>query len=664
MMRVHFTDVDAALPVGVEIEVREFDASDRGGAGEATFVVRGHAEEMASALALLGRRVQILNDVADVVWDGQAVEVTLGLGEYGLRLSLEKMANRVAVVYSEADARGASTQQRLAWLDDAESQAVWGIKELLFSAGDSSESMANGVRAGLVGQLAQPVIEPVLSATTAEAVVRCVGFYRFLDWLYYKNLVGRIENDGDDAAEMSIGWELTSSEIGFFETAIHDVGAGLGGLHAGDKFIVTGSDHNDGEWYVAENTNREAVSLTANTISFLSNDDIYDAGNGFGRFETQAFVHISGPGAPLNGGYHAIDGKPDDGYMTTKQSFTATVVNENTGLSTTIRQGNKVGVTAATANEAPGDAASVTVQLVGFQLGQSFVAPATMTLDRVAVKAGKVGSPVDALYVKLYSDSGGDPGTWIDTATVAAADLEDGSTDWVWSTWGTGVTVVAGSTYWLVLARGGANDEMNYYLAALVGGAYGGTKAWNNLAWSSLSWLPSGAVSVPFKVWDAEDTSLSMARVVSECGQGFVTGAEVVTTGVERNQWIDNDRSGLAELEKLLDAGMASGARLTAMVDRRLVLVVAAEASKPTGTAVANLPMWRGGRMVEASGAVWPAGRLPVGMWVQLDVPRDVGARWGINPLYVAGARCDATSGRLELRTRASGELLPMIEQG
>lgn len=628
-------------PAGLELEPVRVSHNDRGGCHEAVIKVMGRLEDTQFCTDWLGRRVRILNDVGSTVWWGVVTGVTVGLGKWAVGRSLEGLVNRCAVEYSAEDRTSGDNYAVTAWLDDTDSQALYGVREHLVSLGDGNANEANAKRSTVIAQAATPAT--VRSRTAGEgATLVCWGLIRFLEWQYYENLVGRIEHDGDDAEEMSIGWELTSSEIGFWETAVHDLGAGLGGLHVGDKFIVAGSDHNDGEWYVAENTDREAASLTASTISFLSNDDVYDSADGFGRFETKAFVHIAG--SPANSGYHAIDGKPDDGYMTTKQSFTAAIVNESAGASVTIRQGNKVATTAAITNEVAGDAASVNIKLVGFQIGQSFVAPATMTLNRVAVKVGKVGSPIDSLHVRLYSDSGGSPGTWLDTATIAAADLEEDSTDWIWGTWATGISITATATYWLLLARSGTNDETDYYLASLVGGAYGSTKAWNNATWSALSWLPSGAVSMPFQLWDSEDTSAAIARIVTNCGGSFVTATTISATGVERNQWAEDGARGNHELTKLLDIGTSAGLRLVCEVNEQGTLVVTTETAEPTDTL--TLPRYGDDdRIVQHNGAMWQSGMSAAGQWLNLTLPMGIGQQWDISPVYVRKSEYDVNKG-------------------
>lgn len=621
-------------PQGLELTPTRLSHNDRGGCHEAIVRVDGRLEDTQFCTDWIGRRVKILNDVGSVVWWGVVTAVTVGLGKWAVGRSLNGLVNRCAVEYSAEDRASGDNYAVTAWLDDTDSQALYGVREHLVSIGDASTDEANAKRATVIAKNATPAT--IRSRTAGDgATLTCWGLMRFLEWQYYENLVGRIEHDGDDAAEMSIGWQLVSDEIGFYENSLHHLGADLGGLREGDKIIISGSTSNDGTLIIADGTGDAGVVYEADTIWFEVNDDIKDPASGFVGFRANSYIDVAGSAS--NSGIHYIDGKPTDGHLETAQAFTGAIIGESAGPTITLTQGHAVTLTTIETDEEPG--ATITIKLIGFQLAQSFVAPATMTLDRVAVKVGKVGAPGDVLHVRLYSNSSGNPGTWLDTATLDPDDM-GADPDWLWANFATGISITATTTYWLLLVRSGSDEAVNFYTAALVEGAYETTKAWDNATWSALTWLPAGTVSVPFKLWDIEDTSAAIARIVTNCGGSFVTATSVSSTGVERNQWVDNGARGDHELTRLLDIGTSAGARLICDVTQTGTLVVSAEPSTPTDTL--TLPRYGDDdRITQHNGAQWQNGMSAAGQWFNLALPQGIGRQWDISPAYVRKSEFD-----------------------
>lgn len=622
------------VPKGLTLQPVRLTHSDRGGCWEASVAVAGALEDTQFCTDWLGRRIHILNDVGSIVWWGVVTSVTVGLGKWAVGRTLAGLVNRCAVEYSAEDRTSGDNYEVTSWADDATSQAAYGTREHLVSIGDASVGEANARRATALAQGANPAV--VRSRAQGDgAMLTCWGLGRFLEWKYYTNLVGRIEHDADDAAEMSIGWQLVSDEIGFYENSLHHLGADLGGLREGDKIIISGSTSNDGTLIIADGTGDAGVVYEADTIWFEVNDDIKDPASGFVGFRANSYIDVAGSAS--NSGIHYIDGKPTDGHLETAQAFTGAIIGESAGPTITLTQGHAVTLTTIETDEEPG--ATITIKLIGFQLAQSFVAPATMTLDRVAVKVGKVGAPGDVLHVRLYSNSSGNPGTWLDTATLDPDDM-GADPDWLWANFATGISITATTTYWLLLVRSGSDEAVNFYTAALVEGAYETTKAWDNATWSALTWLPAGTVSVPFKLWDIEDTSAAIARIVTNCGGSFVTATSVSSTGVERNQWVDNGARGDHELTRLLDIGTSAGARLICDVTQTGTLVVSAEPSTPTDTL--TLPRYGDDdRITQHNGAQWQNGMSAAGQWFNLALPQGIGRQWDISPAYVRKSEFD-----------------------
>jgi hypothetical protein len=353
---------------------------------------------------------------------------------------------------------------------------------------------------------------------------------------------------------------------------------------------------------------------------------------------SNAFTKVSGSAS--NNGIHWVKNR-SDGHIQISPGLSQTIVSAAAGPAITLQQGAKL--TTAEAIVDGKALPSVTLTLVGYVMAQSFVPSISMTASKVAMRIGKVGAPGDAFAVRLCADSGGSPGTVLGSATVAGGALGDDADVWLVLP---AVALTAGSTYWLKLERTGSTDAANYYTLGLSATAYGTCKAWNGSSWGSF--VRDGvALSVMFRLWDAEDTATSVARIISKCGQAFVTGLTMSATGVKGCQYVDNQATARQELEKLLDAGTAAGARLIASVNELGVLVVEEE---PNVNPAACPVLHQDGRLHDASGSPWDEGRLPVGEWVYLaGMPEDINSAWRISPIFVQAAAFDVSKRRLGL---------------
>ena len=333
---------------------------------------------------------------------------------------------------------------------------------------------------------------------------------------------------------------------------------------------------------------------------------------------------------------------------------------EAMGAEITLTQGSRIVVEESVINGIPGP--SVTITLVGYIIAQSFVPATTMVAGKVCVRVGVKGSPADSLSVSICSNSAGSPGASLGTGSVVGSALGDGQEE-IWIVM-PAITLTAGATYWLKVDRTGATDPENYYSVALSETPYGATKAWNGSAWVSFV-QEKIAKSLVFRVWDTEDTAVSMARIISTCGQGFVTGVLVSNTGVKRCQYTDNDSTGLAEITKLIGFGAAGGVRLTCAVDEAGLLTITGELSTSLVN-VEQLPvLHQDGKLLDFSGSPWDDGRLPVGQWVRLaGVPDELNAAWRISPIFVQAASYEVKSRRMNLTPRSARNLLTFFQNG
>ena len=499
---------------------------------------------------------------------------------------------------------------------------AWG-PEALVSGGDLNVAGAEAKRATILATRATPRGVPSFDGAdgAAQATLLCAGWVETLAWRRFTRYEGRIEFAENGNVTQSVGWGLTSNQIGFAFAAIHSLAAKLAALETGDKLIVSGSASNNTTYTVDGGTSADQEVYVASTVSFAPSDDILDSANGLGFIEMESFIRVQGSAA--NSGYHLVDETGSNHVATT---FTAAITAETAGPSITITQGHKVTLTTNVTNEAPG--ANVTLKIQGVQIAQSFVATHAFTVARIGVPVGRVGNPADNFLLELWSNGAGVPGTRLESVAVTGSTLTADSQPWRWVTFGNTVALTPATTYWIMAVRSGSNDPDNYYVLGMTETVSGSCLAYTGSGWVS----HPRSLYLPYKVWGAEDNATQMARIVSDCGQ-FLAGTDMAaTTGVATNQWRDGDMSALDELLKLLEQGDSSGQRLLAEMTPGRILRIYAE---PTGDLL-GARLLTDGQIRNMGGSRRLRGLLPVGEWLTLDgVPPALNAELEISPLFV-----------------------------
>ena len=606
-----------------------------GGPSQATLAVNGPQVEHWSLRRALGLFVTIYDDTGEAVWWGLASQAQILHGEMAVRYSLDDMFNRVAVAYTEAGERFTTE-----WGDDERSQAHFGAKELLYSRSEVTADQAEALRDDILAQVAKPV--PSLRFGRARAsLLMCIGLWETLDWTYYADSDGRIVFDTATASKQQpLGWGMTSDKIGFLGSTLHDGSGRLGALQADMLMVIAGSPANSGTWAIKSQPSGDGLyEYTADTITFESDDDIYDSANGLSTFRNNAMIEVEG--STLNDGWHMLDSVGRNSLTTYIDFHGPAMQNEYPETEITIRQGMDVGLKSPVAEEKP--AASVTLTLYGQKIRQSFDTPGTggvvYQLGEIWLRVGKEGTPVDNLQVSLYANSGGAPGTLLESITVAGDDL--GEVNWVQLEADIETTMSGGTTYHLVVERTGANDPENYYVVELDedAGAGGTFKVWDGSAWQD-RWAPA---SLLFQIWGHNETNWLMEQVADAGGQ-FLAGVSVrESTGLFARIYRPGDNTCLDEMETLIESGTLAGQTLWAEVTRDRHLVID---RRTTETAALLHP---DGRLTDLLGNQLPAGRVPVGRWVEVvGAPTDAETTAPLSPFFLVGAEWE--NGRLTLQ--------------
>lgn len=633
-----------AKPAVLRLRAKNLRSSVRGGPVVADVDAEGPTVAQGALQNWLGQGVEIRNEYSSIVWHGLLNDVRYPADGDELGVSLDDLYNRIKVIYAYVDATGAQIYGDTDWAEDSASIAKYGIKELIYSGGQMEPAAALAQRATLLAQHAKPNKTLSLQGQYQSASLGCIGWWETLGWRIARRPEGRIEWEGNgDNYVQAIGWGIVgSNQIGFHLSAIHDMQARLGALTKDDRVVVSGAGQpgNNGVRTIVQGSREERVVYgPVNTISFDTRDDIEDRdGKGLGFIRADEFIFVTGS-VDNNNGYHIVDSGGED-HIVTKATITGEIGVQPAGPPITIAQGHRATTVETVTNEEPG--ASVSLYLYGTFLYQTFTPTHNMNCAQVALKIGKVGTPVDSLQVALYVDSGAaTPLTFVASTTLAGSLIGEGE-DWMWMAMAAKPTLTAGVTYGLQVGRTGAVDPINYFTVELVRDtSYAGScKAWTGSAWVGHTQL----VTMPFRIWADEDTVTQIQRLLTDYGQFFV-GADLVTatSGVRTNQYIDNDQTALEEIEKLLELGTSSGQRLLARVTPERVVRIYAEP-----LALEPMARLRSDRQIaHAGGGMRPAGQLPAGEW--LTVRSQAAVALATGAIFVDEAEYNVDDGELSL---------------
>lgn len=630
------------------LTVQRYSAAAIGGYEQAEIEVSGAKELLRETHRWLGYYVIIRNERHSIVWFGRVMQTTTRRGKRTLTKSLDEMANRIAVAYSYDDANGDAQRGTTAWGDNLDSQYLYGSKEQLQSQGDADAEQAEALRDNALAMIGQPVrLVSLTGGGDPGGALACRGLWSTLDWKLYNQAGGLVAHDVSGTIEHILGWGLTATTIGFAggTNRLHDLGARLEELRQDDIVVVSGAANagNNGQFTIEQTATIDPETYTATSIRFEASDDILDTASGMDFVQSDEMIKVSGSSAGGNNRYYFAKDEVAADHITVNPGVTTSAA----GPAVTIDQGHSVGVAGALTTEYP--SASVTLTALGTIVAQSFTLPVNVPflLAEVYVRVKRVGTPADSLVVAIRADSAGGPaaGTLESVGTVGTTLGEDMA--WLKSTFARTNTLVYGATYWLTVSRSGSNDPVNYYMVDLsedAAYADGVFKLWNGSGWASRA--PN--VDMPFQVWSHRQTTDQIADMLTAGGQFFAAQDIPVASGRYSRQYRNSDQTTKAEIEKLMQAGVAGGRRLLASVGRDRAVHIFEE---PVYNSDSAPLLTENNVILEASGAApWEPGKLPAGMWLTLtdELPGDAA-------VFIERAEFDATSGEYTaLETRGA----------
>lgn len=157
----------------------------RGGAESCTLTYAVSFDEALEWLSNgLMRSVDVYSPDAVWMWGGVCTQVEARFGQESRSRSLDGMANRVRCKYTTVLGTPGTTSS----ISDADSQAIYGIKDAVVSVGTTTAAAAGNAATRYLRQHKNPQSTPSTAAQTgdlgdAALVLHFTGWYHTLDWL-------------------------------------------------------------------------------------------------------------------------------------------------------------------------------------------------------------------------------------------------------------------------------------------------------------------------------------------------------------------------------------------------------------------------------------------------------------------------------------------------
>ena len=206
----------AQLPL--ELNVKQLSWSIFGGADSALIRVDADYLSLFDLGNYLRCPVTITNDYGQPVWWGYINELTLSFGQHRIGVSLDDLANRVAVRYAYLGPVGNLGEIiHTPWAESAASQAVYGVKELIVRQGEIEEDFAVQLRNLTLAEREYPPVSMVgLNAreqAKGRATLKCLGWMHSLGWKYYRTSAGMIANVVGQNSTQTMGDDSTTARL-------------------------------------------------------------------------------------------------------------------------------------------------------------------------------------------------------------------------------------------------------------------------------------------------------------------------------------------------------------------------------------------------------------------------------------------------------------------
>jgi len=141
----------------------------------------------------LGQDVRVYDPLGRLAWWGYLEQVSQAQGELHRTVGMNEVANRVAVRFRDLGGAEPGEISQTAWVENLESQSVYGIKEAVFQVGYTLRNNAESTAAMRLKERAWPEVKlgshtPSSSDTPGACILECRGWMRTLSWRVWPGL--------------------------------------------------------------------------------------------------------------------------------------------------------------------------------------------------------------------------------------------------------------------------------------------------------------------------------------------------------------------------------------------------------------------------------------------------------------------------------------------
>jgi hypothetical protein len=516
-------------------------------------------------------------------------------------------------------------------------------------AENATTALAQATR--YVAERASPLRSVRAAGGSDGATLTCVGYWRTLDWRFWEQAAGQQLQDEDANTTEPLGYSVSGAGIGIYRShrRVARLTADLYSLLPEDRIQVSGSTSNDGTYEIETGDERTAsTTYTATSISFDAADDIMDVDEELDAFLQYDLINVSG--SDDNDGQYFIKEILDNGAHITVTP--GTIITEAAGDTILITAANQLVITTKPpATEMPG--ATITLASQAVKVAQAFTTDAAgaWELSEVWIRAARIGSPADNLKIEVCSDSSGAPGTMLKSATLTGSALPLlEAIDWQQWAFDSAQSLAASTLYWVVVSRTGSAAADCYRVGLLQ--AEEGLSAGNLLLWDGAAWvartLGSGLdARLSLRVYGQRVTTTQIEDIVTAIGDWLAGTAIRTASGLRSRLYRSEEeaQTALSEIKALLEFGTSSGTRLLARVTVDRVLLVDAQPASDTPRYI-----WTQQGLRDRWGLPLPDGELPVGEWVAFEI---VGVLSAFGPAFLEAAEYDVATGSVRPSFRA-----------
>lgn len=171
-----------------------YRTASMGGPVEMSVTAYGRREALFDLIELLRCPIRMYDSYAQDLFWGFINEVQVRSDSLEVSVSLDNMANKVAIEYTSMVPGEVVVGEQVVsdWAQDGISIATYGTKELIASLPDVTTSVANAKRTLLLAEKKYPVATWYMSGErgSLSATLLCKGWWNTLGWRYYQNNSG------------------------------------------------------------------------------------------------------------------------------------------------------------------------------------------------------------------------------------------------------------------------------------------------------------------------------------------------------------------------------------------------------------------------------------------------------------------------------------------